>query len=94
MDEKRHSIRLDEREVLNIEGVLGVDTTVEQRVSLHTTMGDLVILGENLHIRHLNLTEGTAEFGGKINSFTYPEKYLRNKGKKQTDIKRNHLFRG
>ena len=94
MDEKVHALHLLQRNKLSIEGVEAVDTTTEQKISLTTNMGDMVVLGQGLHICHLDLDAQKAVFGGRITSLSYPEKVLRGKDKRREKQKRTPLFKG
>lgn len=66
-----HSIRITERNHMELTGVSNVNTFDEQEIILETSLGHLFILGEDLHITMLNLEEGKVALEGAINSIEY-----------------------
>lgn len=83
MEEREHNLKMEGRKYMQISGVLQADSSEEKCVNLKTTMGDMVIEGEDLQIRHLDLESGNAIVGGKVHRITYPTKDMRGKGKKR-----------
>ena len=74
MDEKiLQSLVLENKEILNITGVEGVDNFNDEIVVLITTKGRLTIKGENLAISKLNVDEGKLMVKGNINSLIFSE---------------------
>jgi len=74
MDEKTvQSLLLENKELLNVTGVEGVDNFNDQTVVLITTKGKLTIKGEKLNISKLNVDEGKLIVKGIINSMLYSE---------------------
>lgn len=74
MDEKiLQSLVLENKEILNITGVEGVDNFNDEIVVLITTKGRLTIKGENLAISKLNVDEGKLMVKGNINSLVFSE---------------------
>ena len=74
MDEKiLQSLVLENKEILNITGVEGVDNFNDEIVVLITTKGRLTIKGENLAISKLNVDEGKLMVKGIINSLIFSE---------------------
>ena len=55
---KPHSLSLEGRQKATITGVEEVDSFNEQMVVLATTAGTLTLLGQQLHVSHLNLEDG------------------------------------
>lgn len=74
-----HSIKLVNRQNMEIAGVNNVNTFDEEEIVLETNMGYLFIQGEELHITMLNLDEGKVALEGTVESMIY-----KNQG---TDIK-------
>ncbi len=66
-----HSLTLDNRETLTITGVTDVDTFDENKITLFTDREALVIEGEELHIRKLDLEHGELCIEGDIVSMIY-----------------------
>ncbi len=74
MDEKVvQSLLLENKEVLNVTGVEGVDNFNDEVVVLLTNKGKLTIKGENLNISKLNVDEGKLMVKGEINSIVFSE---------------------
>ncbi|MDS1030268.1 sporulation protein YabP [Bacillota bacterium LX-D] len=73
MADKEHLIKLDERKQLLITGVIHVDNYDEEEITLQTTLGLLIIKGEELNISVLNLENGTLNVSGRVNQLTYTD---------------------
>lgn len=69
-----HNITLEGRKDLIVSGVTEVDNFDDKMISASTEMGMLIIKGENLNIKKLNLELGDLEVDGKINSLSYTDK--------------------
>ncbi len=66
-----HVITMTNRETLLVRGVLNVESFDDEQVILETEMGMLSIIGEDLHIRELNLEEGRLFMDGLMNGLNY-----------------------
>ncbi|MBQ6702264.1 MAG: sporulation protein YabP [Clostridia bacterium] len=73
MDRNNHSIRLDDRKKLVIEGVSDVVSFDDLSVVLDTLGGRLNINGEDLHIQTLCLESGLVEVVGRIDEMMYED---------------------
>ena len=74
MDEKSvQSLMLENKELLNVTGVDGVDNFNDETVVLITTKGKLTIKGQKLNISKLNVDEGKLVVKGSINSLIYSD---------------------
>ncbi|WP_313345051.1 sporulation protein YabP [Sedimentibacter sp.] len=74
MDEKvAQSLLLENKEILNVTGVEGVDNFNDEVVVLLTNKGKLTIKGERLNISKLNVDEGKLIVKGEINSLIFSE---------------------
>ncbi len=74
MDEKAvQSLLLENKEILNVTGVEGVDNFNDEAVVLLTNKGKLTIKGEKLNISKLNVDEGKLIVKGEINSLIFSE---------------------
>ena len=71
---KPHSLALEGRQKAVITGVEEVDSFNEQMVVLATTAGTLTLLGEQLHVSHLNLEDGQLLVEGEIAALEYDER--------------------
>lgn len=87
MEERRslrsvnHSVLLENRQRVVIQGVEDVDSFDEESVILVTDMGYMSIQGMDLHINKLNLEEGQLIIEGNILGLQYSDRDLtREKG--------------
>ena len=74
------NIVLENREKLNISGVLDVLSFDDQIVILETELGLLTVKGENLRINKLSLDTSEVTVDGEINQLAYSEKERIEKG--------------
>lgn len=86
---QHHSIRIDNRERMMVNGVEDVDSFDENSVVLMTQKGVLGIMGNDLHISKLSLEEGQLIISGSIIGVTYEE----SQHAKDTDSIWKRLFR-
>lgn len=68
---KRQEIRLLNRRLLEITGVMNVDSFDSEAFMLETELGFLHVKGQNLHIKNLDLDQGTVAIEGSVNSMAY-----------------------
>ncbi|MFD3261979.1 sporulation protein YabP [Paenibacillus lentus] len=68
---KHQEIRLFQRKLLEITGVLNVESFDSEEFLLQTELGHLTIRGQNLHIKNLNLEQGLVSIEGLVNSLSY-----------------------
>ncbi len=66
-----HSISLLERKTLVITGVKKIDNFDDKHFLLDTTMGFMVVKGENLELIKLDTLSGNVTIKGVINSMEY-----------------------
>ncbi|NLZ92882.1 MAG: sporulation protein YabP [Firmicutes bacterium] len=77
-----HRLVIDNRELLDVTGVVHVDSFDDEEVVLETEQGLLAIRGEDLHIKQLNLEKGELAIEGLILELAYSEdKRIRDRGK-------------
>ena len=74
-----HSITLNERKNIIITGVKKIDSFDDEVFNLETTMGDLILKGEELEIIKLDTYQGNVSIKGKIDSLTYSDDGKKNK---------------
>ena len=77
-----HRLTLGGRETLEVRGVTDVLNFDEQTVVLNTLCGGMEVGGNALHIRVLNIEEGVVAMDGKIDSISYYEQEIGEKGDK------------
>lgn len=83
MEEKRNgpqNIILEDREKLNVSGVLDVEEFCEEKILLETTLGFLEVLGADLHMNKLSVETGELTIEGEISSLAYTEENTQPKG--------------
>ena len=68
-----HGINLSERKTLIVSGVKKIENFDEEEFLMETTMGYLLIKGENLELIKLDTIQGNVSIKGKINSMDYIE---------------------
>ena len=68
-----HKLTLNERKSLTMTGVTEVVSFDEGTVILHTSLGTLVVQGQNLQLKQLSLDGGQVAVDGTISSLLYEE---------------------
>lgn len=79
---KPHGITLQNRNQMNVTGVLRVENFNEYSICLATEFGLMTVEGENLHISKLLLETGDLIIDGRISSLFYTEENESENGKK------------
>lgn len=75
-----HRINLNERSELTISGVTDVDSFDDMTVVVYTSLGELTVKGNGLHISRLNIESGDLTLEGTVESLTYTELRSRSGG--------------
>ena len=87
MEEKQsagvHRVLLENRKKAVITGVQKIHSFNENEVLLLSEAGKILLKGEQLHVRKLNLEKGDAEVEGRVDSLSY---LTRNAHKKDESI--------
>ena len=87
MEEKQsarvHRVSLENRKKTVITGVQDIHSFNENEVLLLSEAGKILLKGEQLHVRKLNLEKGDAEVEGRVDSLSY---LTRNAHKKDESI--------
>ncbi len=77
MDERKsaakHKVVIENRELTSIEGVEEVISFDEESVICETTMGTLMIRGNEMHVEKLNLEQGILTVTGEVETMEYSE---------------------
>lgn len=68
-----HHVILEDREQLMISGVEEVESFDENAIVMRTSLGTLVVRGEELHIEKLSLDGGDLRVEGMVDSLTYED---------------------
>ena len=88
-DKSQHTISLNNRQNLSLQGVQHVDNFDDDTIVLSTTMGQLTIRGHNLRIQNLDLEQGRFEAVGEFDAVQYGRK----KGKSTPSTSWQKLWR-
>ncbi|WP_339230722.1 sporulation protein YabP [Oceanobacillus sp. FSL K6-2867] len=76
-----HTVKMNNRKNLEISGVKEVDSFDNEEFLLETTMGYLIIRGQNLQLKNLDVTEGIVTIKGKIYELSYVDEQQQEKAK-------------
>lgn len=76
----RHQLTLVDREELNVDGVVNLGSYDEKEIVMETEQGVLIIKGESLNIKQLNLEQGNIIIEGTIKGMYYEEESRQKKG--------------
>lgn len=71
MADKTHSISLIDRADMSLTGVTDVREFSDNRISLKTELGGLLIRGKKLNISHLDTDTGVLSINGEIDMIKY-----------------------
>ncbi len=82
---KSHSISLDNRKRLTVDGVLDVIRFDDLSAELSTALGDLIVDGEELRIEVFDTEKGSVTLTGHVRTLDYVEK---NTGTQKGDKRR------
>lgn len=69
--EQEHYLKINNRKDLEITGVKEVDSFDNEEFLLETVMGYLVVRGQNLQLKNLDVQEGLVTIKGKIYELSY-----------------------
>lgn len=69
--QKRQEVKMLNRKLLEISGVLNVESFDSEEFLLETDLGFLMIKGQNLHIKNLSLEQGIVAIEGYVHSLAY-----------------------
>ncbi len=87
--QQKHKLIIENREYIEIKGVLHVESFDDQEIVLETEQGLLAMRGEELHIKHLNLEQGELYIDGFLLELVYSEE----RGGKRKDRGKSFLER-
>ncbi|WP_066185621.1 MULTISPECIES: sporulation protein YabP [Gracilibacillus] len=76
-----HQVKMTNRRLLEIDGVKEVDSFDSEEFLLQTVMGYLVIRGENLQMKNLDVESGIVSIKGKVYELTYLDEHHGEKAK-------------
>lgn len=78
---KKQEIKMLNRKLLEISGVLNVESFDNEEFLLETECGFLMIKGVNLHIKNLSLEQGLVAIEGTIHELIYVDASTQGKSK-------------
>lgn len=76
----RHQVNLVDREELNVNGVSSLGSYDEKEVVMETQLGMMMVRGERLSVKQLNLEDGKITIDGDIKSISYEEIHKERRG--------------
>jgi sporulation protein YabP len=79
--QQNHSLHINNRESMDLTGVIRVVTFNEENVVLQTSMGGLSIKGKAMKVNKLNVDNGEMSIEGYVYSIFYNDKDSVNKEK-------------
>jgi sporulation protein YabP len=86
MEEKRgHIVSMQDRKNMLVTAVKDVDSFNLNEILLITEKGNILIKGDNIHVKRLNLERGEADIEGNFNSIVYTDT---RKSKNESMLKR------
>lgn len=78
---KDHFLKINNRKSVEISGVKEVDSFDNEEFLLETVMGYLIIRGQNLQMKNLDVGEGHVSIKGKIYELSYVDEHHQEKAK-------------
>lgn len=76
----RHQVTLLDREEMTIDGVLSLGSYDEKEIVMETEQGMLLVKGEGLNIKQLNLDKSNVILEGRVKTLTYDDVVHAKKG--------------
>ena len=74
-----HSLKLRDRRIGTVTGVQDIKSFDDKEILLFTKAGKLLIKGEQLHVKQLDLKKGEVDLEGRVDSLTYLSKNTDNR---------------
>lgn len=78
---QEHSLKINNRKSVEISGVKEVDSFDNEEFLLETVMGFLIVRGQNLQLKNLDVSEGLVSIKGKIYELSYVDEQHQEKAK-------------
>ncbi|CAM4307797.1 sporulation protein YabP [Paenibacillus alkaliterrae] len=69
--QKRQEVKMLNRKLLELTGVLKVESFDSEEFLLETELGFMTVTGQNLHMKHLSLEQGLVAIEGLVHSLAY-----------------------
>lgn len=77
---ENHTVTIENRELTTVSDIKEIDSFDEEEIRATLNSGAMIIKGEKLNIRMLDLNEGMATISGRVDSLMYVK--VREKGEK------------
>ncbi len=74
-----HEIKIVDRNQIYFSGIKKIDSFDDEEFLLESTMGNIILKGNNLEILKLDTHDGNVKIKGNINSIAYIEEKQKNK---------------
>ena len=74
-ESKEQNLKLSNRELLELAGVVEVIDFDENKVKLETNLGNLIICGSDLRMQHLDLDNSELILKGYVNELKYDQSF-------------------
>ena|SRR5690625_341244 len=78
---REHNVRINNRKEMEINGVKEIDSFDNEEFLLETNMGYLIVRGQNLQLKNLNVEEGIVQIKGKVYELVYVDEEHQEKAK-------------
>ena len=78
---QEHNVRMNNRKEMEISGVKEVDSFDNEEFLLETVMGYMIIRGQNLQLKNLDVGSGAVSIKGKIYELSYVDGESQEKAK-------------
>ncbi len=72
-----HELRISDRKEIYLTGIKKITSFDNEEFLMESTMGVILLKGNNLEILRLDTHDGNVRIKGKINSFTYLEENMK-----------------
>lgn len=79
--EKDHTLKVNNRKGVELTGVKEVDSFDNEEFLLETTLGYLIVRGQNLQLKNLDVSEGKVSIKGRIYELSYVDEEQQEKAK-------------
>lgn len=74
-----HEFKVTERNIINLTGINKITSFDDQEFLMESTLGVILLKGENLEIVKLDTHDGNVKIKGKLNSLAYIENIKKQK---------------
>src|SRR5699024_3848591 len=79
--ERDHQLKINNRKDIEITGVKEVDSFDNEEFLLETVQGYLIVRGQNLQLKNLDVGEGLVTIKGKIYEWSYVDEHHQEKAR-------------